>query len=339
MMDASRDLLMFTPRFHLIALLIFSCGASHVQAQGWAEKMLKEGVTHDFGTIPRGAQLLHRFPITNIYAVRMEITAVQSGCGCVTASAAKRVLEPKESTTIDVHMDASRFQGPKSVGVRVSVGPEFVSSAELRVSAQSRADLVFNPGQIQFGVVNAGSGATQTVDVEYAGAQELTISEVLVNNLPIEAKLSELYRKPGRIGYQVKATLKSSAPAGLIKDLIYLKTSDPGMPMVGLLVEGTVQSSMSISPSSLSLGQVQAGDALTRRVVVRGQQPFTIQTVEGIGNGIELATPLGTAEALVHTLSFKIQIPESGAFKRELRVKTSAQDSPLTLGIDAQIGP
>lgn len=109
--------------------------------------------------------------------------------------------------------------------------------------------------------------------------------------------------------------------------------------MVGLLVEGTVQSSMSISPSSLSLGQVQAGDALTRRVVVRGQQPFTIQTVEGIGNGIELATPLGTAEALVHTLSFKIQIPESGAFKRELRVKTSAQDSPLTLAIDAQIGP
>lgn len=47
---------MFAPRFHLIALFIFSCGASHVQAQGWAEKMLKEGVTHDFGTIPRGAR-------------------------------------------------------------------------------------------------------------------------------------------------------------------------------------------------------------------------------------------------------------------------------------------
>lgn len=330
---------MSLPRLFLIVTLLMCASLGKVQAQGWAEKMLQEGLSHDFGTIPRGAQLLHRFPITNIYAVRMEITAVQSGCGCVSAAAAKRVLEPKESTTIDVHMDASRFQGRKSVGIRVSVGPEFVSSAELRVTAQSRADFVFNPGQIQFGVVNAGSGTTQTVDVEYAGTQNLTISDVVVNNLPIEATVSELYRKPGKIGYQVKAMLKSSAPAGLFKDLIYLKTSDPGMPMVGLLVEGTVQSAMSLSPSSLSLGQVQAGDVLTRRVVVRGQQPFTIQTVEGIGNGIDLANPLGTAEASVHTLSFKIVIPASGAFKRELRIKTSAQDSPLTLVIDAQVGP
>lgn len=309
------------------------------RCQGWAEKMLSGGLSHDFGTVPRGAQLLHQFPITNIYAVRMEITAVQPGCGCVTAAAAKRVLEPKESTTIDVRMDASRFQGAKSVGVRVSVGPEFVSSAELRVSAHSRADVVFNPGQIQFGVVNAGTGATQSVDVEYAGNQDLSFTDVVVNNAPVEARLSELYRKPGRIGYQVRTTLKPSAPAGSFRELIYLKTNDASMPLVGLLVEGNVQSAMSMSPSGLALGSVGAGDILTRRVVVRGAQPFAIQAVEGTGDGIELAGPLPANEAPVHTLGFKITVPASGAIRRELKIRTSGQESPLTLRIDGQVGP
>jgi hypothetical protein len=32
--------------------------------------------SHDFGSVPRGAQLYYRFPIYNPYAVRLEITGV-----------------------------------------------------------------------------------------------------------------------------------------------------------------------------------------------------------------------------------------------------------------------
>ena len=41
---------------------------------GWAKKLFKEQTAHDFGTVARGAQLYHRFPVTNIYAVPLEIT-------------------------------------------------------------------------------------------------------------------------------------------------------------------------------------------------------------------------------------------------------------------------
>ena len=60
------------------------------RAQGWAEKMFQQGTAHDFGVVPKGSQLLFRFPITNIYAVRMEIVQIQPGCGCVSAVASKR---------------------------------------------------------------------------------------------------------------------------------------------------------------------------------------------------------------------------------------------------------
>src|SRR4051794_39816075 len=95
-----------------LAIVALAVATAPVSAEAWAEKMFKDGLTHDFGTVPRGAQLVHHFTITNIYAVRMEITSIKSGCGCVTASMPKRVLESKESTTLEVRMDGKRFVGP-----------------------------------------------------------------------------------------------------------------------------------------------------------------------------------------------------------------------------------
>lgn len=36
-------------------LAFFACQGGAF-AQGWAEKMFREGLTHNFGTVPRGAQ-------------------------------------------------------------------------------------------------------------------------------------------------------------------------------------------------------------------------------------------------------------------------------------------
>jgi len=221
----------------LAALVVMTAPAA---AQGWAEKMFKGGLSHDFGTVPRGAQLTHNFTITNIYAVRMEITQIKSGCGCVSVSAAKRVLEPRESTTVEVRMDGRRFSGPKSVGVRVTVGPEFISSAELKVTANSRADIVFNPGEISFGTAAQGSTPSQTVDVEYAGALDFKVTEAVAKDMPYTVALQELYRRPGQVGYRLTATLKADAPAGAHRHQVYLKTNDPASPTVSVLVESTV---------------------------------------------------------------------------------------------------
>src|SRR5262249_46338312 len=86
----------------MLALLALMLATVVAGAQGWAEKMFKGKTSHDFGTVPRGAQLVYRFTMTNIYAVQMEIENVKSGCGCVTAKPAKRILAPRESTTIEV---------------------------------------------------------------------------------------------------------------------------------------------------------------------------------------------------------------------------------------------
>jgi hypothetical protein len=326
-------------RYALVLFVVAFAAAPASAQSAWAEKMFKEGLSHDFGSVPRGAQLSHRFVITNLYAVRMEITSIQSGCGCVSAKAAKVSLEPRESTSIDVTMDARRFTGPKAVGITVTVGPDFISTAHLRVSANSRADIVFNPGQVSFGTVTRGQTASQVIDVEYAGVLDWQVTEASVKDLPVEVSLSELYRRPGQVGYRLRVALKADAPIGPLKGDLFLKTNDPTSPLLPVLVEGVVQSNLTVAPSTLSLGAVKIGETLTRRVVVRGNKPFRVMSVEGMGDGIKLDPPPSATPAPVQVVSLKCVFRKAGDFKHEVKIKTDLQDAPVVVTIEGSAAP
>ncbi|HVS37604.1 MAG TPA: DUF1573 domain-containing protein, partial [Gemmataceae bacterium] len=315
-----------------------AAAATAASAQNWAEKMFPDGVANDFGVVPHGAQLFHSFKIKNIYAVRMEITSITPGCGCVSATASKRVLEANEEATLDVSMDARRFTGPKSVIVRVTVGPEFTSSADVKVTANSRGDVVFNPGDVEFGAVDHGQAASQTVDVEYAGPLDWHVTDLAVGkDQPFEATQTETYRKPGKVGYQIKVTLKADAAPGPVRETIFLKTNDPGSPTLPVVVTGDVQAVLSASPTKLSIGSVKVGATVTKKVVLRGAKAFRVLGVEGMGDGVALDSDLGPA-ASVQTLSIKCQPSKAGDFKRELKIKTDVQDDPITVTVEGTAG-
>jgi hypothetical protein len=321
----------------ILTLFVLALTAPAASAQGWAEKMFKDGLTHDFGTVPRGAQLFHRFTFSNIYAVRMEVTGINPGCGCVTATASKRILEPRESATLDVHMDGRRFTGPKTVTIRVSVGPEYVSTAEIKVTANCRGDVVFNPGQVNFGTVVRGQAVSQTVDVEYAGQLPWQATEVVVaKELPLEASVKDLYRRPGQVGVQVKVTLKADAPTGVLKEYVYLKTNDPASPMVPVLVEAHVTQALTVTPGTLALPQVKVGDAVAQRVIVRGNKPFRVLGVEG---GPEITLVGGNAAAAVQTVTLRCQFDQPGDFRREVRIKTDLQEAPVVVIVEGNAVP
>src|SRR5947209_1795001 len=96
----------------------------------WGEKLFNGELVCDFGAVARGADLYYRFKVTNIYKVPLDIAELRVSCGCVTATAPQKTLQPNESGSIDVRMDTTRFTGVKAVSVYVSVaGGGFNSSA------------------------------------------------------------------------------------------------------------------------------------------------------------------------------------------------------------------
>src|SRR5262249_8563783 len=84
-----------------LAALAVGPAAASAQNAAWADKIFKGTPSHAFGSVPRGAQLHHRFPIPNIYAVPLQITNARSTCGCLTATPSKTSLSPQEVAYLD----------------------------------------------------------------------------------------------------------------------------------------------------------------------------------------------------------------------------------------------
>jgi hypothetical protein len=317
----------------------------------WAQKIFFGVTSHDFGTVPHGAQLKHRFKMQNIYAVPLELTNIKPSCGCLSATPSTKQLKPKEEGYIDVVMDGRKFNNFKSVTLSVTVGPQFVSTATMVLTANARSDVVFNPGQVDFGNVTQGQTPTQTIDVEYAGTLDWRVLEVVKSaEAPFAVTARELYREAprsrllkgtvnGKAGYQIAVTLKPNVPPGPFRQELILKTNDPQTPVLTVAVEGTVQGSLSVTPSVVSLGKVKAGTPTQHRVAIRGSRPFKILALEGAGDGITAELPQQAAAAHVLTLQCVPALP--GEWHRQITIRTDLDDGNAiaTVTVEASVQP
>ena len=94
----------------------------------------------------------------------------------------------------------------------------------------------------------------------WAVTEMKTISDHIV------AELRETGRSPGgQVSYALTATLKASAPIGIFKDEITLKTNDPSSPSIPVSVSAVVQSNVIVSPSVINFGTSRPGRRSRRR--------------------------------------------------------------------------
>jgi hypothetical protein len=302
------------------------------QVTGSQSAVPKEGemfgeTVHDFGTVPRGSQLLHRFQWRNTSDKPLELVEYQRSCGCTSVSISPAVVEPGKLGTIDMHMDTKPFAGEKTVNLSLVFGPGKLVSAQFQVKAHSRSDIVYNPGQFSFGVLNESATPTQTVDIEYAGKLDWKIEGLAEQPTGVEVTIKEAYRKPGLIGYHIGATLRPDLPSGDFKQSLQLKTNDPANPVLTVLMEATVKSALTVVPNSLFYGTVKMGQTMSRRVTLRSSNPFRILAVEGQRQGLQVTLP--QAAAAVHSILVQWRPQEPGEMRAELRIQTDNDRFPF----------
>jgi len=314
-----------------LTILLASAGSASAQ-EPWANKLFGTKTSHDFGVVARGTQLKFSFPMKNIYAVPLTITELRVSCGCVTATPSTKELNPQQEGTLDIVVDARKFQGSKNIKIYVTVGPKFISTAVLEVSANARGDVVLNPGEIGFGVVMQGQQPEKTVDVEYAGALDFQLQQVVKPaEAPFDLKVVQTLRippapgQPGRVTYRITAKLNANAPAGAFKNDLVLKTNDPQSATLIVTAEGTVQSSLSAAPMSLNLNAVKLNDTKNFKVQVRGNRPFRITQI--VSDGKEITADLPAAAAQVHNVTLHCQPTTPGAFTRQVTFVTDLENN------------
>ncbi len=299
----------------------------------WAVKFFPDGVKHDFGNVPWGTQLTHKFIIKNVFDAPFIVESATVSCGCVTPKKPAAAIAPRGVAELEANMDTRRFQPtgqPKVVNifVKFSSVPEkpgdkvYYASATLTVSCIAKADIHFSSDKIVFGAVNLGQTPKAVLTVEHMVNPAWEITEVVPNE-NVDVKLDKMRPQlGGQVAYQLTATLKPNVPAGELKSDIQLKTNDKVTPIITVVTEGIVQAPLVASPNNFDVENVKLNEVVTRNVVIRGPgQPFKIVGVEGQGDGVSVSK-LPEKAASVHVLRIEFVPSKEGKVSKTLTVKT-----------------
>jgi hypothetical protein len=310
-------------------------------AADWTDAVFPER-SHDFGNVARGSKVRHSFKLINTTRQEIHIASWQTKCGCTDVRVGARDIPPGTQTVIEAVLDTTRFAGYKPSGLTVFLDRPIAASVDLNLSCFIRTDVMLNPGQVDFGVVNRSTRPKVELSLAYSGGQaDWAVSSMRTISDHIVAELRELGRSPGgQVNYQLTATLKPSAPIGFFKDEITLKTNDPTSPSIPVSVSAVVQSNVTVSPSVINLGTIRIGQTLPKTVLIRSAQPFKLTGIKPSQPDLT-APPAGEQSKALHTVALTFKAPaRPGPYNAVVEFETDLQDEPpARLSVFANVVP
>ncbi|MCA9145414.1 MAG: DUF1573 domain-containing protein [Planctomycetaceae bacterium] len=304
----------------LLLVLALLAGSPELSAQEWAKKMFKT-TSHDFGSVARGAKAEFSFEFENLYEEDLHVASVRSSCGCTTPTITKRDLKTFEKSQIVATYNTRSFLGQKGATVTVVIDKPYYAEVQLSVEGYIRSDVVFDPGEVNFGEVEQYNAAEKKLTVTYAGRSDWKITDVRSANEHFEVELAEKERSGGRVAYDMIVRLTNGAPSGYFQDQLNIITDDSGSKSIPVLVQGSVVSPLTVSPASLILGTLEPGQIVKKQLIVRGNRPFRILRIE-CSDGCFSFDPPGQEPKQLHFIPVTFTADASGVVSQSITIQT-----------------
>jgi Protein of unknown function (DUF1573) len=285
----------------ILAGCCFAVLATSAEAQQWATSMFPVK-THEFGSVAKGAKAEYHFEFTNLYKEDIHIASVRASCGCTTPSITKDLVKTWEKSSIVAKFNTGTYLGQRGATVTVVIDKPFYAEVQLQVSGFIRSDVVFDPGLVNLGQLEQGSGGEAKVKVHYAGRNNWSILDVQSANPNFEVELSDPTRTTGQVVYHMTVRLKPTAPVGSFTDQLTLVTDDLQNKSIPISVEGRVRSSLDISPASLMVNALEPGMTFTKPIIVQSKQKFRVTKVTSSLPGFEFKVPENSDAKTLHVI-------------------------------------
>ena len=316
----------------------------------WGSKML-DLTQFKFGSVAKGADAAIQLKVKNIYKEDIQITNLQTGCGCVSwhditrsdppAERLPIVIPSGQQRVLTLRLNTIQYDGERKSKATVTLYDAvhgLDTTVDLPVLAFIRKDVVITPGAINFGTVDLGSGGERKVQITYAGRHDWKLSQPKPANPNLTADLREVSRREisaaySQVVYELTVTLKQQAPQGMLRDQILMLTDDAQNPQVPVMVEAKIEADITIT--DLQFGSVAPGQAKTERVVIRGKKPFKIEGLQRETKDSKLEddafkVKLDTVNSTFHNLPVTFTAPNApGPFEEEFSVKVGNRPQPI----------
>ncbi|HEV8068107.1 MAG TPA: DUF1573 domain-containing protein [Planctomycetaceae bacterium] len=296
----------------------------------WAKAMF-DSTSHDFGVVARGAEVVHRFRVKNLYKEDVQISTVTTSCGCTAPQFDQTPVKSGGETYVTISMDTLKFQHLKTSTVTVQFAQPRFAEVKIPVQVYIRSDVVLTPGSINFGAVGTGEKVDRSIEIAYAGRPDWKIVKVNSGDSNVDAKVVETSRNGGQVNYRLDVSLLSTAPVGLLRKQMTLVTDDASGSEIPVIVQARVEGDVTVTPSVVQLGTVAPGAETTKTVLLRSHKPFVIEKVECDSNRQAFRMPaLGKEARPVHVLSLAFTAPNQiGQFTEKFIVTISGRPEPI----------
>jgi hypothetical protein len=298
-------------------------------SQAWVESVFPERAA-DFGTVARGSEVRRTFRVTNLTGREVRIADVRTKCGCTGVRVGARSVPPGTQTTVEATVDTANLQGYKTTGLTLVLDRPEPVEVELRLTGFIRGDVILEPGLVDFGSVPHRAGGSLTLTLAYAGGRpDWAVTGVQAASKFVTAWWEEVSRLPGGYAeYQLTAMLAAEAPAGHIRDEIILLTNDRAVSRIPIAVSADVRPVVTVAPSPLLFGQVEAGQLVEKAVLVRAARPFKL-------NGFRVQMPELTATSTedgpksLHPVKVRLKAPvQPGPYHATIEIDTDIEGEP-----------
>jgi hypothetical protein len=311
--------------FRYTLVLFAGLAAASSAAASWADSMF-DGLSRDFGSVPRGPVVSHPFRFVNNTGRPVHVMGVRVSCGCTSARALHQWLAPGQESAILATMDTRRFIGTKTVTIYVTFDSPSFEEVRLWVTANSRDDFVIQPEALAFGRIKRGTSPSASVTVSLYGDPNWQVQSASCESNYVLPSFKLIRRDSQETTYQITARMRPDAPPGRWYTDVWLNTNNPSLPRVHVPLTIEIEANLTVSPSAVDLGQIKVGtEADPRKVIVRGVRPFRIVRVLGTDSQLKVHDST-TGSKSVHVLTLTFRPRRSGELNRTLRVITDMSD-------------
>jgi hypothetical protein len=194
-----------------------------------------------------------------------------------------------------------------------------------------------NPTSVSFTGVSVGGSVSHSVTITNSGNISLTISQVSVNakDFSVSGITTPLTLNAGQ-NASLNVSFKPSVSEQISGNISV--TSSQGASAVIPVSGGGVQAALTVTPSSVSFGNVTVGspNSQTIQLTNSGTGVLTISQVSATGAGYSasaLALPLSLNPSLSATFNVQFAPASAGSAKGSVSIVSNAPNSPVVIGL------
>ncbi len=208
-------------------------------------------LTLDMGLISNEAGARGTITLRNVGKAPLLIERVKSSCSCTVGRLEKSELDPGEATALSITLIPAKIHGftaKKSLLIHSNDPKNPI--LRIYVLAEIEPEYEIVPQSIDFGDVRKGQGATATLLVRQLDEESLEVTAVKkpLRQLPdvafsVVKRPADLWTSPGKVEYEVTATLSPEAPAGPLDGRFYVVTNCARVPRLMCRVKGEITGS------------------------------------------------------------------------------------------------